>query len=174
VHLSPGEEVTLYIGCPLWVRLQITKTGEVLEDLAIRRLSDTWFGSSVMEGALCYGIHSHVVLEPGNLDAPFLHARTQVLVQNESSQEFTLEKIKLPVRYLSLFATADGQLWTESLAATRKDDQELTSVEIRGGAPAIAEAARPLVPPREVLQPGLLMRVFSSLFRTEFWEEDKE
>lgn len=174
VHLSPGEQVTLYVGCPLWVRLQVTETGEVLEDLAIRRLSDTWFGSSVLEGELCYGIHSHVVLEPGNIDAPHLHARTQVVIRNESSERFTLERIKLPVRYLSLFSAADGRLWTESLTATRKDNQELTSVEIREGAPPVARTARHLVPPREISQPGLLMRVFSSLFQTESWDGEKE
>jgi hypothetical protein len=173
VHLSPGEKVTIYVGCPLWVRLQITKTGEVLEDLAIQRLSDTWFGPSVLEGDLCYGLHSHVVLEPGNLDAPHLYARTQVHVENQSSRRFILERIKLPVRYLSLFGAADGQLWTESLIATPEDNSELASIQIRAGAPLIAGEAQRIVSPREVSQPGLLMRVFSSLFQNESWEGDK-
>ena len=47
IVLAPGEEVTLYISTPLWVQFELVgKQGSVIEEFAINRPSDTWFGSS--------------------------------------------------------------------------------------------------------------------------------
>jgi len=41
-----GEEVTLYVSTPLWIRVEVGSDGRLLQEIPSYRPSDTWFGSS--------------------------------------------------------------------------------------------------------------------------------
>ncbi len=65
-YLTAGEEVTVYVSTPLWLKLSVgASSKKVLEEIAIQRPSDTWFGPSTREGELCYASSTHCRL---NLD----------------------------------------------------------------------------------------------------------
>ncbi len=52
--IREGQEVTLYITTPLWVRVEVEDMKYPLRDIPTIRLSDTWFGNDTLSGELCY------------------------------------------------------------------------------------------------------------------------
>ncbi len=165
LHLLPGEETMLFVSSPLWVRLATGDPLRTLKELPIRKLSDSWFGPNVREGELCYETRTRAVLDLQNIVTQHRRAVSPLLIRNETEKAFTVERVKLPVRYLSLFVDGDQLLWTDELTAVRTEDSDLTQVQISSGPPKAAPHAKQLVEPRERPDPSVLIRIFSSIFR---------
>jgi len=162
LHILPGEEATLYVGTPLWVRVESAPHGGPLLELPIRRPSDTWFGPSTREGELCYASRTFARLDRANLPRTWRHAITPVLVRNRADDSLHLHKIQLPVPLLSIFEDGAG-LWTERLALVRTDEGETAEVDIRKGPPVEARGAHRLAAPRAEHRKGLLIHAFGRL-----------
>lgn len=62
-----GEEATVYISLPLWLRA--SAGGELLLDVPVVRQSDTWFGAITGPGELCYASRSRGRLRLEDLPA---------------------------------------------------------------------------------------------------------
>ncbi len=163
-HLLPGQETTLYVGSPIWVRLRVGEPAIQIKELPTRRPSDTWFGGSTREGELCYAIKTRAVTDLERLPVFHRSAVTPVLIRNRAGDPLWLEKLKLPVPYLSLFGADDGRLWTEGVSLTRSDEGEMASLEVGSGPPDEASRGQLLTPARRTSEPNLIIRAFSSLF----------
>lgn len=162
LHILPGEEATLYVGTPLWVRIESKPHAGSLLELPIRRPSDTWFGPSTREGELCYASRTYARLDRENLPRAWRHAITPLLVRNRADEALHLHKIQLPVPLLSLYQGEDG-LWTERLALVRTEEGETAEVDVRRGPPAEARGAERLTAPRAEHRKGLLIHAFGRL-----------
>lgn len=159
--LGPHEATRLFVLSPLWLRLR-SANGTTLRELPIRRPSDTFFGPSTLEGELCYSNRSRASLDLDHHEHFPRRAVTSVHIRNESNTALPVDRFKIPVTMLSIFASGN-RLFTESLNVT-VDQGELASVSVRPGPPEEAVGGTLLSDPRERIgETGHLMRVFDEL-----------
>lgn len=164
VFVLPGEDTTLYLSSPIWVRIEVGDPPRRLREIPVLRLSDTWFGTSTREGELCYSARTHgrksleeVIWRPHR-------AVTPVHIQNHARDALPIEKLSLPVPLLSIYGDRYGRLWTEGVGLTHTSESDMATLVITPGAPADAGSAKLLTTPREAAERGRLVRAFSGLF----------
>jgi len=164
-YVPPGEEATLYVSTPLWVKLSLKKSGKLIE-LPTYRPSDTWFGSSTLVGELCYASRTVGQLDLDELELVPHRAVTPVRVRNRADNPLLLERIKLPVQYLSVHQSTIDRVWTEQLTLTREEDGDLAELQI-GRLPKEAGPTEKLNGPRQHAERNLVVRAFTKLFKAE-------
>ena len=161
--VPPEEETTLYVSVPLWIRVYLDGREVALVDTPIFRPSDTWFGPNTMTGELCYALQTSARLDPEQLPHRPHRAISAVRIQNKAPSVLLIEKLKVPVPYLSLFASSQGHLWTEALTLKRKQDAD--GIEVRlDDKPRVVVATERIAPPRKKLSKGFLLDAFGDLF----------
>ena len=165
VYVPSNEAVRLYVSMPVWLRLAVGQAHKVLAELPSQRLSDTWFGPNTREGELCYALRSRCRLALDEDEVQQHRAVTPVRIRNRSMETLVLERLKVPVRQLSLFAGADGRLWTSELALDRTDDGHSVALHVEVGPPPEARGAASVAGPREAASKKTAMRAFSALFQ---------
>ncbi len=161
--LPPGQEVTLFVSCPLWLRIEVGDPPVRLQEEPIYRPSDTWFGPSTMEGELCYASRMGARLDLRKLPVRPQRSVTAVRIRNRAKTQLPLERLRFPMPNLSLFATEDHRLWTEAATLVREEDGELASLRLDREPPPEAKGAALLTGPRVKAQRGLLVRSFGGL-----------
>jgi hypothetical protein len=157
-------EAALYASSPLWIQIFTGMPTKKLSDLPTRRPSDTWFGPNTMEGELCYASRTHGRLTLSNLQVLPHRAITQITIRNTASSSLQVERINLPVPYLSLFTTSDGSLWTEKVAMIHTREMALVDFQISTALSAPAKAERVNVPRQQIGQ-SIMIRAFGALLR---------
>lgn len=165
IFLPPGEEVSMFVSCPLWVRIWAGEPRRLLEDEPLARPSDTWFGPDTRTGELCYGSRSRALVDPAALEPRPHRAYTAVRIRNGGAGELQLEKLNLPMPNLGLFAAPGGRLWTEELLLEREGESRNAKVSVTGRPPAEAEGAALLDTARVKPDRRLLIRAFGEIFR---------
>ncbi len=164
VFLLSGQQVTLYLSTPIWVRLEVGQAGALLTELPVIRLSDTWFGPSTREGEICYAGRTHARHHIDELPRRAHRAITPLHIHNKANSPLSLEKFSLPVPMLSLFGAADGSLWTQRLTLTRENQSDLAAVRIDPRPADYAAGLELLARPRQEGGHSSLVRAFSLLF----------
>lgn len=159
--ILPETRVTLYVGSPVWVRL-LQGENEMLGDLPVLPSKEAWLGPNTREGELCYATRTYgrLVLDDA-IQAPH-RVMTAVAIANTSQQPFVCERVNLPVRRLSVYASEDGRLWTE--AVTMERSGELARIVVDAKPPAVAAGAVRVTGPRDT-EDGGMFRAFGTLFR---------
>jgi hypothetical protein len=157
----PEQEVTVYVGSPLFIRLE---ADESLDDLPALPPKYTWWGPNTREGELCYATRT-----PGRLrleDAVRYPHRvlTAVAIQNGADEPLTFERLNLPVRKLAVYAARDARLWTELVRLVRKKKEPFAELHVESAPPEIAKGAEQLSPPRDPAKTHFLFRAFGSFF----------
>lgn len=164
LYLLPGQQTTLYVGSPIWIRVMVGDPEIEIKQLPSRRPSDSWFGGPTAGGELCYAIRTRARTDLDELPVLSRSALTPVQIRNQASDPLSFEQLKLPVPYLSLFSAADGRLWTEGVSLTRSEDSGMAALDVGSGPPPEAPGAELLTPARLGSQPNLLVRAFSRVF----------
>ena len=163
LHLPPQERISLFISTPVWVGLLIGDASKPHLDQPTHRPTDTWFGPSTMDGELCYASRTAARMYLENLPVRPHRVITTVEVKNRSTVALTVEKLKIPTENLSVFASRDGNLWTETVTLEHQEEASMASVRSGKGAPKIAADATPVSGPRSSLEQGFLTRTFGGL-----------
>lgn len=159
------EEATIFVSTPLWAHTQTGSGSRTLQYIPIRRPSDTWFGSSTLEGELCYASRTYGRLNLSEIPLLPYRAITRVLIRNRAGSALLVERLNLPVPFLSLFATAEGRLWTEAVTMVRDRDSSQADVRIQKSPPAEATETLKVASPREETGETLSMRAFGAILR---------
>jgi hypothetical protein len=163
-YVTAGEETVMFVSSPLWVRIQVDDPPKTLQEIPIRRPSDTWFGPSTMEGELCYASRTHGRLNFENVSLQPHRAITQVIIRNRANDTLLVERLSLPVPYLSLFETLAGLLWTESVTMVRARETGMANFDIGSSPPAQAGQAKLVSEPRQSPGQSMVVRAFGVLF----------
>jgi len=163
-HLLPRQETTIFVSSPLWVKIEVNEEKKMLKEIPILRPSDTWFGPSTREGELCYSGQTQARLIEDEISFRPHRAITPVTISNEARTVLNVEKINLPVTYLSLYGTAGGALWTDSVQVKLAETPLMATVTIQPGPPPQAQEPALTLPPRLTAGRGALTRAMSSLF----------
>jgi hypothetical protein len=160
VRLPRGEEIVLYVSTPLWLRLETVASGADFVEFPLQRPSDTWFGPSTMQGELCYASRTAARLNPDNVLHRPHRAVSALTVVNRSPVQFLLQKIKLPVPGMSLFATPGGRLWTERITLEHREASGQAALQQGGRPPGDLGDVELLSGPRVRPQRNMLIRAF--------------
>lgn len=163
LHVPAQQQATLFVSTPLWIRMQL-HDGTDLYETPIQRPSDTWFGPSTREGELCYASRTRAQLDVA--DVPFrpYRAVTPVRVTNRADSACLLDRINLPVTFLSLYRGAEDSLWTEEVSMVRDAEGTSATLEIAAGMPSQVSETTPIVGPRTQPESRNLIRAVSALF----------
>jgi len=161
-QLLPGESIEIFIGTPLWFRIELPETGFKVWERPLSRPSDTWFGPSTQVGELCYATRTNARLRERNVPVRPFRAVTPVTLSNRASDAMLLERINLPVPLLSAYHTPHGNIWTNAIALERHEDGEMAELKIKPGPPASKQGAVLLCKAR-VESSSRMLRTLSSL-----------
>lgn len=135
LHLLGGEEVTLFVSTPLWIRISTDPGDRGFADICTVRLQDTWLGTSTLDGELCYGSKTAARLHEENLPRRAHRAITEVVLKNPSSSELLIERLGLPVSHLPLYWSAERGFCTPRIIIEQGDPAELAQVKLGDRAP---------------------------------------
>lgn len=162
-YIPAGEEVTVFVSSPLWLRLDSKRNA--LCEFPIHRPSDTWFGINTMSGELGYASRTACRLRFEDVPVKPHRALTAVTVHNRAKTQLLLERMKLPVEYLHLFVSESGVFWTRDLDVNYMGQDELASIRPGAPTPRLAVNPRLISEPRSQTEGNLVMRIFTSIFR---------
>ncbi|MFN2136640.1 MAG: hypothetical protein ACK2UK_11840 [Candidatus Promineifilaceae bacterium] len=159
-----GQKAVIYVSSPLWFTLAGGSPRQTLFETSIVRSSDTWFGPSTREGELCYASPTLGRLHLEDLTDFAYRAITQVHIYNDADAPLLVERLNLPVPYLSLFQMPDNAAYTESVTMRQIRGSSLTEFTINP-LPDVIQGAAPkqIAAPRKSSQSNTLIRAFSSI-----------
>lgn len=160
VYLPAGEKVTLFVGTSLWFCLSRDK--DVLLDLPVTRLSDTWFGADTRVGEVCYACPTHARLSMDGVPANPWKAITPVEIRNEDSSMLVIDRVNLPVPHLGLYRD-ENRYWTSEVTITRKSADVAGEVRISTEAPSCCRSPAALTTPRKKLEGGMVHKAMGLL-----------
>jgi hypothetical protein len=163
LHVLAGYQTKIHVSSPVWVEVLIGPPFQAVQEVPTRRLSDTWFGPSTREGEVAFALKTHARVRLSEIPWQPYRAITPVVIENRSEERLTLDRMNLPVPYLSIFADDGGRLWTESIVLAHHAGSAMATLDIHPGPPAEAGDARLVSPPRRAAQGNLLVRAFSTL-----------
>jgi len=162
LYVFPGEQVTLYMIFPIWVRIEVGESARLLQQIACYRLSDTWFGPNTREGDLCYASRTFGRLHLEEVPTRAHRVITAVTIRNRATDALLLERLNVPLPSLTLFCDSSDMLWTNALLLERLEGQGMANLEIqRRPVPQVGDV-KLLTGPRQVEHRNLLVRAFSS------------
>lgn len=159
--LPAGEELSLFVGSAVWIRFQAA--GRELFEHPSFRPSDTWFGPSTIAGELCYSAKTSARLHLANLPVRPHRAVSVVRIRNRADDTLSLERLKVPMPNLSLFASADGRLWTEQITLDREEGGEFAELKLGKSPPEAAGRTDKVAGPRVKPERKTLVRAFTGI-----------
>lgn len=159
-----GERVQLFISTPIWFYAQTLPSKKSLVDLPFWRPSDSWFGSSTIDGQLCYAKYTSAKTKLDELELQPHKAITPIMVMNSDDKPLTINRINVPVNYLTLYHDDKSQLWTSGISITIEDDATDIELMIDKSIPTQFQPLTLISSPRLSLEHGKLIRRISNLF----------
>ncbi len=160
-----GEEVTLYVGSPVWVQIAVGDPPVHLIEIPSHRASDTWAGPNTREGLACYGSRTLAQVDFADCTLRPHRAITEVEVRNNAADTLVIEQIQLPAPLLALYGGDDGVLWTQSVTLTRDNRENAARLTIGDAAPGKGGALKRIGEPRQLAGDNMIAQVFNRLWK---------
>ncbi|RYZ67537.1 MAG: hypothetical protein EOP05_17600, partial [Proteobacteria bacterium] len=148
LHVLPGEEVTLYMVVPLFIRLEAAQSSKLISEIPTFRLSDTWFGPLSTLGGLCYASASPAYLDLREVPLRAHCAITAITVKNSGIDSLKLDRLNIPLPRLSLFYSQRSGFWTDRMTLERNSDDEMANVKLDRQPPPEASPTQFVTGPR--------------------------
>lgn len=121
-HLPAKEQVAIFVSNSVWLNVAYGKKNSNLVTLPILRPSDTWFGRDTMEGELCFSARTKAKIRFSDLEFFPYRAVTKIIIENKSKKDLFLERVKVPIPYLSLYISQEQVFFTDTIVFTKTDD----------------------------------------------------
>lgn len=159
-----GERVTFFLSTPLWLILEDGQRQSFLTEIPTHRPSDTWFGESSIEGELCYYTKTAARLLMAELPLRYHRAVSTVSLNNRDNKPLLVDRIKIPMKNLSLYRSEVGWFYTDSLSFEWEGNKDEIKMGLRGKPDLGGEFLALAAEPREPLESNLVVRTVKSLF----------
>jgi hypothetical protein len=159
----PGQRARVFVSSPLWVEIAAGTEAVGLCELPTKRLSETWFGTNTRSGELSYAIKTSARTDLAEMPRAQYRLLTPIVIENQASDLLDVERLSLPVPYLTIYRASDGDAWSNEIHMLRTEDGGMAALDVRQGPPPEAKGATALSTPREVARQGQLFRAFGSL-----------
>jgi hypothetical protein len=169
--IGGGQTVTLFVSTPAWLSLTLAGVANgkgrrdvlgVLWEAPTHRPSDTWFGTSTLDGELCYAVRTAGRLAVGELPLRPHRAVTPLTIVNEARAPLVLDRVQVPLPQLALHVDRDGRLWTDGVRFTREADGDDAALRV---VPAKLQGGERLATPRTPASPNVVLKAFSRFFK---------
>ncbi len=167
-RILPGQESRVFISAPLWAEIRVGSGALALREIPTKRLSDTWFGSTTREGELCYALKTSARTDLEELPRAAYRIVTPVVIENRGTDPLLVERMNIPVPFLSIYSSAEGEAWSEEVHMVWTESGDMAELDLRDGPPAEVAGAPRLSEPRRVAEKGHLFRAFGSFLGLEF------
>ena len=164
LYVLAGEDITIFASTPVWIRIEAGSPARLLTEIPSHRPSDTWFGPDTMEGELCYAVRMVGRLRLEKLPLRLHRAVTPIHVHNHASDALYLDRVQIPIQYLSLYQGENDFLWTPPVDLDRESSGDRASIRFADKPPAEAGAATLLSKARHEVRSNMIIRTFSSIF----------
>lgn len=164
MYVLAGESITIYASTPVWMRIEAGSPLRLLTEVPSIRPSDTWFGPDSMEGELCYAVRTAGRLRLTSLPFRLHRAITPIHVNNHASDALYLDRVQVPVQYLSLYRGENNFLWTPPVHLDRESSGDLAAVRLERRPPSESGSAELLSEARHEVKSNMILRTFSSIF----------
>lgn len=162
-YIAAFENVTLYISTPPWIKIETGNPPIHLLEFPILRLSDTWFGENTQTGELCYASRTRCRMNLSNTELLLHRVTSSIIIHNRSSENLLVQRIKIPLPSLSIYASKDYFLWTEDVIIENSSATGGMLTELSKTAPQIAEPAELISGPRLIEKPGGFRSIFAEI-----------
>ena len=163
VVVPAGVRLDLYVTTAVWVLATAGVDGPTLLDQPSHRLSDTWFGPNTLEGELAYAIRTAARLDLEEIPRRPHRALTKVTVVNGARDAFSLEKLKVPVPALALYASPGTGLWTDHVTLERRQAGEEAEASVGAGPGVAGVRAERVAAPRIATTSRFSLNAFGRL-----------
>ena len=137
-HIPAKEDVSIFVMHSVWLKINYGVKQITLTKIPIYRPSDTWFGSSTIDGELCYSARSKAKIRFEDLELFPYRAVTKILLQNLSNQDVFLERLKVALPSLSLYLSETQVFFTDSLVYSTQPGGKEISITINPAPQAVA------------------------------------
>ncbi len=164
LYILAGEDLTIFASTPVWMRIEAGSPPRLLTEIPSHRPSDTWFGPDTIEGELCYAVKTAGRLRLDKLPLRLHRAVTPIHVHNRASDALYLERVQIPVQYLSLYRGENNFLWTPPVDLDRESSGDQAAVRLAHRPPTEAGASTLLSKARHEVRSNMIIRTFSSIF----------
>jgi len=158
--LPAGEQVDIYITSPLWLTLTALDPERTLIEIPTFRPKDTWLGTNMQQGLLCYGSRDPARTHLDDLPAHPVRAISKIRVSNGGEETVPLPRVLLPTGLLKLFVDKNHRFWTQELALQL--GRELEPV-LGKGAPKDADHPREIADARGPEHPHSLLTTLGGM-----------
>lgn len=145
----PDYEARFFVSIPLCLRVTVGTDRTFLSEHPSVRLSNSWFGPTT-EGELCYALKTTAKRDPSEARRRASRALCPVLVQNNSDTPLVFERLRVMVRYLSIYR-GEQQYWTNECRVTYRGESESGRLVYDREPPPFDAASERVGPPREPL-----------------------
>lgn len=153
LYIPGGEKVLLYVSSPVWVQITTSNNRIVLDEIPTHPLSLTWFGHDNIDGELCFAGNTFCSSQLKYVPSGSDRIISPMLIKNSSKKFLCLEKISVPLPYLSVYSDTQNFLWTEQLTVYNEgDDPPL--VQVAKGPPKSLKDISLISRPRTELRSG--------------------
>lgn len=168
LFVLPGDQVELFVATPAWIRVFVNSSTDVdgisACEVPALALTDTWIGSSTVEGELGYSTRTKARLSYADVPLRPHLVITGVVVRNLSAEVLHLERLSLPAPYLGVFSSANNALCTEGIILEHKDPRQFAGLEIMREPLGPVGACKRISSPRiRSEDQGTVIRAFGSL-----------
>jgi len=164
LFVLPGDEATIFLEHPLWLQLRSDAHRDPLLEVPSERVSDTWFGSSLTSGELCYGSKISCELTPMPPTQRASHVLTRIMIRNRAQTKLHIERINLPAPHLSLYFSNEHMFFTETIKFDHLEGGEFAHVDLLRPDISGSEVIELIAKPRFQAERIGVVRAFSSWF----------
>ena len=131
VWVLAGQETRIFVSTPLWVRLGVGESDDLLEEVPTVVLKDTWFGADTRVGELCYASKTLARVHLADAMRSPVRAITIIRIVNRNKKHFQVQRVKIPAPYLGLYVTEEGTFFTEEVYVLNAADGETGEAKVR-------------------------------------------
>ncbi len=134
LFVMPGDQVEMFMSTPVWISIHLNalggNDGSHVADIPAAHLSDTWIGSSMVEGELGYAAVTKARLAYKDVKVKPHLATTGVIVRNLATRPLRIDQLNLPAPWLQVYATAENALCTDGIVLEHKEGDDYAELEI--------------------------------------------
>lgn len=125
--IPTNSNKVLYGITPTWFNIKINKNTVINKNSTT--LSETWpISSNTTNGQVCYAGNIFATESLSTIENNLHYIITPIIVENKSNTTLQVNKITLPLPYLSTFADNFNQLWTEQLYISMHKENEYAKI----------------------------------------------
>ena len=108
MNVSPKQKLTFFLKVPLSVQIYFSKAqpGNMLKEIAVKRLSDTWFGEPD-SGEVAFALGSEYFLKMEDVHPSKFDAICPVTIFNNSPAPFEIERLIIRVENMGLYQNGE-------------------------------------------------------------------